>query len=200
MGTSETPGRSGAPDRTPDRTSERDERTGRGAAAQRIARQHEYVDLQIKQAMERGDFDDLPGAGKPIKNLGTQHDPDWWIKQLIEREKITGVLPPALQLRKDDAELDAKLDRHTAESEVRRELEEFNARVIKARYTPVDGPPLITMPRDVEADVDAWRGRRRSRRREAASTPAPAPSTSQRTPERRRRWFRRRARRASFDA
>jgi Domain of unknown function (DUF1992) len=189
MGTSETPGR--APGSTPDRSTERDERTGRGAAAQRIQRQHEWVDLQIKQAMERGDFDNLPGAGKPLKNLGTQHDPDWWIKQLIEREKITGVLPPALQLRKDDAELDARLDRHTAESEVRRELEEFNARVIKARYTPVDGPPLVTMPRDVEAGIDAWRQRQLARRRAAAARAAePAPRSE--APARRRRWFRRR--------
>ena len=189
MGTSETPGSgSGTSDRSP----ERDERTGRAAAAQRMQRQHEWVDLQIKEAMARGDFDDLPGAGKPIKNLGTQHDPDWWVKQLVEREKISGVLPPALQLRKDDAELDTKLDRHTAESEVRRELEEFNARVMKARYTPVDGPPLVTMPRDVEAEVDAWRARRLARRREAAARKAAAPRPPARESEPRRRWFRRR--------
>jgi hypothetical protein len=190
MGTSDTPGSgSGTPDRSP----ERDERTGRAAAAQRMQRQHEYVDLQIKQAMERGDFDDLPGAGKPIKNLGTQHDPHWWVKQLIEREKITGVLPPALQLRKDDAELEARLDRHTAESEVRRELEEFNARVMKARYTPVDGPPLVTMPREVEGEVVAWRERRLARRREAAATKAASATlTSTETPRQRRGWFRRR--------
>jgi hypothetical protein len=189
MGTPETPDH-GA--QTPDRTPERDQRTGQAAAAQRMQRQHEWVDLQIKQAMERGDFDDLPGAGKPIKNLGTHHDPDWWIKQLVEREKITGVLPPALQLRKDDAELDAKLDRHTAESEVRRELEEFNARVMKARYTPVDGPPLVTMPRHVEAEVTAWRDRRLARRRRAAHEAAD-PTPSPRRAEPRRRWFRRRA-------
>jgi hypothetical protein len=158
-----------------------------------MARQHEYVDLQIQQAMERGDFDNLPGAGKPIENLGTQHDPNWWVKQLIEREKISGVLPPALQLRKDDAELEAKLDRHTAESEVRRELEEFNARVMKARYTPVDGPPLITMPRDVEAEVEAWRTRRRDRRR-AAEARKPATPAAVPEPVRRRRWFGRRTR------
>src|SRR5689334_3221120 len=190
MGTSEKPGppRETAPG-TPDRTPERDERTGRAAAAQRIQRQHEWVDLQIKQAMERGDFDNLPGTGKPIKNLGTQHDPDWWIKQLIEREKISGLLPPALQLRKDDAELDQRLDRHTAESEVRRILEEFNARVMKARYTPVDGPPLVTMPRDVEAEVDAWRGRRTARRRAAAAAKAAARPA----PQPKRRRFRRRS-------
>ena len=181
------------PSRPPDRSPERDERTGQAASAQRIARQHEYVDLQIKQAMDRGDFDNLPGAGKPIKSLGSQHDPDWWVKQLIEREKITGVLPPALQLRKDDAELDAKLDRHTAESEVRRELEEFNARVMKARYTPVDGPPLVTMPRDVEAEVDAWRARALARRREAAARRAQSPPPAPQAGRTRRRWFTRRS-------
>lgn len=188
MGTSETPGRSPG---TPDRSEELDERTGRSAAAQRIQRQHEWVDLQIKQAMARGEFDNLPGAGKPIKNLGTQHDPDWWIKQLIEREKISGILPPALQLRKDDAELDGRLDRHTAESEVRRILEEFNARVMKARYTPVDGPPLVTMPRAVETEVDAWRARRTARRRQAEAEKAAAPRPTKKS-EPRRRWFRRR--------
>lgn len=190
MGTSETPGSTPG---TPDRSPQRDERTGRAAAAQRMARQHEYVDLQITQAMERGDFDNLPGAGKPIKNLGAQHDPDWWVKQLIEREKISGVLPPALQLRKDDAELDGKLDRHTAESEVRRELEEFNARVMKARYTPVDGPPLVTMPRDVEAEVVAWRERSLAQRRQAAARKQQAVPQATAPSRPRRRWFRRRA-------
>jgi Domain of unknown function (DUF1992) len=190
MGTSETPGRTPG---TPDRSPEVDDRTGRTAAGQRIQRQHEWVDLQIKEAMARGDFDNLPGAGKPLKNLGSQHDPDWWVKQLIEREKITGVLPPSLQLRKDDAELNARLDRHTAESEVRRELEEFNARVMRARYTPVDGPPLVTMPRDIDAEVEAWRERRLSRRREAAARKAATAGPAEPHARRRRRWFRRRA-------
>ena len=75
-----------------------------------MEQQHTWVDLQVRRAMERGDFDDLPGAGKPIEGLGAQHDPEWWIKQLIEREQIA-VLPPALQLRKDDAELDARARR-----------------------------------------------------------------------------------------
>lgn len=162
----------------------RDRRTGKAAAAARIQQQHTWVDLQVRRAMERGDFDDLPGAGKPIRGLGTEHDPDWWVKQLIERERITGVLPPALQLRKDDAELDARLDALASETEVRREVEDFNARVIRARYTPVDGPPLITMPRDVDETVERWRERRRARHTERVATAVPEPP-------RRRRWFRR---------
>jgi hypothetical protein len=136
----------------------------KAAAAKRIEQQHTWVDLQIRQAMARGEFDDLPGAGKPIADLGTQHDPDWWLKRMVKREQVS-VLPPSLQLRKEDAELDERLDKLSVESEVRREVEEFNARVLRARYTPVDGPPLITQPRDVDATVAAWRERRNARRR-----------------------------------
>lgn len=161
----------------------RDERTGRAAAAARMQHQAKWVDLQIQQAMSRGEFDNLPGAGKPIADLGSQHDPDWWLKRLVEREKIS-VLPPSLQIRKDDAELDDLLDRLATEAMVRKEVEEFNERVAKARIQPLGGPPMITRTRDVDGEVEAWAERRAARivvRKEQA-----APE-----PPRRRRWWRR---------
>ncbi len=179
------------PDEEPrqhDRTPELDERTGRSAAAARIQHQASWVDQQIRVAMAKGEFDNLPGAGKPIKDLGGQHDPDWWLKKLVEREQITGVLPPSVQLRKEDAELDARLDTLNVEAEVRREVEDFNARVIAARYRPPEGPPLITMPRDVDAEVAAWRERRTARR---AAQAAALRRTQAAEPPRRRRWWRR---------
>ena len=168
------------PDQAPDpaaaRAAERD------AATARIEHQQTWVDLQVRQAMERGDFDNLPGAGKPIEGLGSEHDPDWWLKKLVERERIT-VLPPSIALRKEDADLDAALDRLFSEKDVREHVEDFNARVIRARYSLSAGPPLITMPRDVDATVAAWRERRAARQRHPAPPPAPP---------RRRRWWRRR--------
>lgn len=143
----------------------RDDRTGRSAAAARIAQQSTWVDLQVRQAMERGDFDDLPGQGKPIEGLGAEHDPDWWVKKLVERENIA-LLPPALALRTEDADLDARLDRINVEADVRRELEDFNARVRRAIYTPPtgpSGPPVITRQRDIDAEVAAWLDRRTAR-------------------------------------
>jgi hypothetical protein len=162
----------------------------KAAAAARIAQQQTWVDLQVRQAMERGDFDDLPGAGKPIE-LGDSHDPNWWIKKLIEREHVV-LLPPSVALRKEDAELDAKLDRLNTEAEVRRELAEFNERVIAARYRLPEGPPLVTMPRDVDATVSAWGERRTARlaerRRQAREELA---RRTAEPPQRRRRWWRR---------
>ncbi|GEP39702.1 hypothetical protein NPS01_33650 [Nocardioides psychrotolerans] len=164
----------------------KDRRTGRTAAQSRIGHQASWVDQQVRVAMAKGEFDDLPGAGKPIEGLGRDHDPDWWIKKLVERENIT-VLPPSLQLRKDDAELGARLDALFTDAEVRREVEEFNARIIRARYSPQDGqPPLITMPREVEETVLAWRERRDDR---AAAARARRDELEATAP--RRRWWQR---------
>ncbi|MVA76015.1 DUF1992 domain-containing protein [Auraticoccus sp. F435] len=123
------------------------------------------ADLKIREAIARGEFDDLPGSGRPL-DLPDRHDPDWWLKNLIRRENIS-MLPPSIQLRRDDAALDGQLDRLPDEAAVRREIEQFNERVVRARYQLPAGPPLITMPRDVEATVTAWARRRPARAEEA---------------------------------
>src|SRR3954462_3925503 len=57
---------------------------------------------QIREAQERGDFDNLPGAGKPL-DLSDSGDPDWWVKRFAARENLDlgGALPGALALRKE---------------------------------------------------------------------------------------------------
>jgi hypothetical protein len=125
------------------------------------------VEISIQQAMRRGDFDGLPGAGKPIAGLGGTHDPNWWIRRKIEREQLTGLGPPALTLRTEDKGLSARLDAAASERAVREILEDFNARVIEARRQLLGGPPVVTPVRDVEAEVAAWHERRSRRLREA---------------------------------
>ncbi|WP_166391325.1 DUF1992 domain-containing protein [Nocardioides ochotonae] len=154
-GSEEEPGPS--PERAPSRAEEQ------AAARARIVQQQTWVDLQVRRAMERGDFDDLRGAGRPIQGLGSEHDPDWWLKGLIERERVV-VLPPSVELRKEDAGLEDHLDTLNTEGQVREHLEDFNSRVIAARYRLPEGPPLITMPRDVDVEVAAWQERRAARR------------------------------------
>jgi hypothetical protein len=174
---------------TPDRSRARDSRTGSDAVSARIRNQARWVDLQIQRAMERGEFDNLPGHGKPLGDLGSPDDRDWWLKKLIDRERITGVLPAALQLRKDDLELDALLDRESAEKPVRELLTDFNRRIVEARRQLQGGPPVVTPTRDVDDEVERWRERRRQR-----SRPRPRPQQAE-GPAReksRRRWFRQR--------
>ncbi|MFT3900699.1 MAG: DUF1992 domain-containing protein [Gordonia sp. (in: high G+C Gram-positive bacteria)] len=140
------------------------------------------AERQIQKAVERGDLDDLPGSGKPL-DLTDHDDPDWWLKRYLKREGLV-MLPPAIQLRKDDEELDAKLDELRTERSVRDEVAEFNQRVAEARYRVAGGPPLITAPRDVEETVSAWRSRR------SALSESGLPVVA--TPRRRRWWHVRR--------
>nr|WP_235021786.1 MULTISPECIES: DUF1992 domain-containing protein [unclassified Rathayibacter] len=139
-----------------------------------------FIETAIQQAIRRGEFDGLPGAGKPLEGLGESHDPDWWIRRKIERENLTGLGPAAFLLRAEDRRLDGELDRLVRESEVRAALVDFNRRVVEARRQLLGGPPVVTALRDVEAEVAAW-----SERRAARSLPAPPP------PPTRRRWWRR---------
>jgi DnaJ-like protein len=182
------------PDGRPERARQeraRDARTGSDAAEARIRNQTHWVDLQVKRAMERGEFDNLPGKGKPLGDLGSLDDRDWWLKKLIERERITGVLPAALQLRKDDNELDALLDREATEKLVREQVEDFNRRIIEARRQLQGGPPVVTPTRDVDAEVERWRERRRERHLRRRTDAEQQQSDGPARARSRRRWFRR---------
>jgi len=136
-----------------------------------------YVETAIQQAIRRGEFDDLPGAGKPLEGLGDRHDPNWWIRRKIQTEQLTGLGPPALRLRVEHAEFEDRVDALPREQDVREYVEDFNRRVIEARRQLQGGPPVVTPTRDPDEVADGWRERR------AARTPPPAPE-----PPRRRRW------------
>lgn len=155
---------------------------GTAAATDRAA----FIETAIQVAIRRGDFDDLPGAGKPIEGLGTHHDPDWWIRRKIESENLTGLGPPAILLRTEDRELDDQLDLLGREVDVREVLADFNRRVIEARRQLQGGPPVVTSPRDIDAEVSAW-AERRAARLSVRSTQEPV------QPRRRRFGIRRRS-------
>lgn len=63
----------------------------------------DFVEEQIRLATERGDFDDLPGAGKPIEGLSSTYDPNWWAREFLKR------LADEHSTRERAAELERKL-------------------------------------------------------------------------------------------
>jgi Domain of unknown function (DUF1992) len=161
----------------------------RGEDAQEAARRERKkiddaarADYLIRDAMARGEFDNLKYAGKPIPGLGEATDPDWWIKGVIQREQLTGLGPKAILLRTEDAGLDDRLDAQASEHQVREIVEDFNARVIDARRQLQGGPPVVTKTRDVDGEVARWQQRRALRA--AAVRPGPVLPA-------RRRWWRR---------
>lgn len=118
-----------------------------------------WVDRQIREAAERGEFDDLPGAGRPLPSLNEPYDEFWWVRQKMRREHLS-YLPATLVLRKqvEDA-LDAA-SRAGSEEEVRAIVADVNDRIRDASGRPLSGPPLGLAPVDVEQVVGEWRRRR----------------------------------------
>jgi hypothetical protein len=117
------------------------------------------LDKQIREAQERGDFDNLPGMGKPLRDSGRPLHEDWWLTELVHREQIAAVLPPALALRKEIEDLPESLARLRSEQKVRSFLEDLNNRIIKAQRAPAQGPGVVPRTVDVEEHVLIWRDR-----------------------------------------
>lgn len=155
-----------------------------GARTWTEAERAAIVEVSIEQAIRRGDFDNLPGSGKPIPGLGTTTDPDWWIRRKIERERLTGLGPPALTLRTEYAELADRIDELRTEADVREHLEDFNRRVIEARRQLLGGPPVVTPTVDVGEWIAQWEERRDAASRRIAERDA----TPRRPPPRWRFW------------
>ncbi|ADB29998.1 conserved hypothetical protein [Kribbella flavida DSM 17836] len=129
----------------------------------------DWVELQIRQAQQRGEFENLSGEGKPIPKLADAHDPDWWVKDFLRREKIEAdvLLPPSVQLRKEKAQVAEKVARMRTETEVRDYLADLNER-IRIQIRDATGAVIPVGFVDTEAVVEQWHRDR----------PAPPPGQS----------------------
>ncbi|MFF3017574.1 DUF1992 domain-containing protein [Streptomyces sp. NPDC057939] len=120
-----------------------------------------FVDRQIREAEARGEFEKLPGWGKPMASLDAPYDELWWIRGKMHREGFSS-LPPALALRKEaeDALETARAAR--SERQVRAVLTEVNEKIAAALRMPPPGPPLNLTEFDIEAVLAEWRAARPS--------------------------------------
>lgn len=157
-----------------------------------------WIDRQIRVGMENGAFDDLPGRGKPMRDLDRPRDAMWWVRDLVRRENLSHV-PPTVQVRRElDAALAAIADA-PSEAAVRDIVARINERVRWVNSRPIEGPPSTVAPLDADTEVAAWREARAER---VAMAPADAPEAAAETGTdfgqaapaggRRRRWRRRR--------
>ncbi|HEX6196948.1 MAG TPA: DUF1992 domain-containing protein [Jiangellaceae bacterium] len=136
-----------------------------------------WIDKQIRDAEERGDFDDLPGKGEPLKNPSRPDDPDWWIKQKVAEEglDLSAAMPLPLQLRKEAQGLPERIVRERSESAVRAVVEDFNERVRASWRQSFAGLPVQAQLADVDELLEHWRAERTARKAAADAAPQPAP-------------------------
>lgn len=122
------------------------------------------VEKMIREATERGEFDNLPGMGEPL-DLSDADDPDWWVKHKIRDENLdsSALLPLPLQLRKEAQGFPGSLRDIADERSVRDLLTDFNRRVREAHLSTRAGKPTLLPAHTVDVDdiVARWRELRR---------------------------------------
>ncbi|HUO70480.1 MAG TPA: DUF1992 domain-containing protein [Solirubrobacteraceae bacterium] len=115
-----------------------------------------WIDRQIREATERGEFDDLPGAGEPIPDLDQPLDELWWVKRKLRSEGLT-YMPPSLALRKEAHDALTAASQASSEAEARQIIEHVNAQIREANRKGVAGPAVMLIPYDVERIITQWR-------------------------------------------
>ncbi len=128
-----------------------------------------WIDQQINEAMERGAFDDLPGAGQPLPNRGDKDAAQAWLREYVRREGVPSeeLLPTPLRLRKERERLAETVQDLPSEQQVRAVVGELNQRIMKWRRFP-SGPPIFVPLVDEEAMVARWRDERQQETSSAA--------------------------------
>jgi hypothetical protein len=115
-----------------------------------------WIDEQIRVAKEQGAFDNLPGAGKPLPDLGREEGLDWWVRRLVQREQLS-IVPPSLELaRKVEKEL-AAIEKLSDEATVRSRVAALNIEIAKTNATVTDGPPTRIGTLNADKIVEQWR-------------------------------------------
>jgi Domain of unknown function (DUF1992) len=141
-----------------------------------------WLDKQIREGEQRGEFDNLPGKGKPLPDRGELRDPDWWARSFVAREGGVGgaLLPESLQLRKEVERLSEVVRDLPAERLVREHVSELNKRIVAWLRSPT-GPHVKVGPVNADEVVARWQASR------------PEPVTLQPVvAEKKRRWWQRR--------
>ncbi len=153
-----------------------------------------WVDQQVNEAAERGAFDNLPGAGKPLPRRGEASAGQAWLRDYLRREGVSAeeLLPAPLRLRKEVERLTGTVPDLRSEREVREAVAELNRQILEWRRIPT-GPPVFLRLVDEDAMVARWRDAH-----SGPSSPASADRPSRETPPPRPRWWRRRGRRAPW--
>ena len=148
-----------------------------------------WIDRQINEAEERGAFDDLPGAGKPLPKRPEADDGQAWLRDYLRREGVPAdeLLPTPLRLRKEVERLTATVQDLRSEQEVRDVAAELNRRIDQWRRMPL-GPPLFLPLVNADTLVSRWRDAQHAAAGQPASPEPLNPGTPPQASPRRRAW------------
>jgi hypothetical protein len=118
-----------------------------------------WIERKIRESMDRGEFDNLPGQGQPIADLERPYDELWWLRKKLRDEQLS-IDPPTLVLRREYEDALVRISAARSEGEVRRIVAAINERIVYVNSHTSFGPPSDLVPLAVERVVAEWRARR----------------------------------------
>jgi DnaJ-like protein len=118
-----------------------------------------WVDKQIREAQENGEFDDLPGHGQPLPDIDRPRDEMWWVRAKLRREKVS-VSPSALSIRREVDEALERIGAASTEEEVRALVCTINERIRYVNSHTISGPPTSVAVLDTDNVLEKWRSGR----------------------------------------
>ena len=99
------------------------------------------VEQRIKEAMENGEFDDLPGKGKPLPLEDDSHVPED-LRLAYKLLKNADCLPPELLEKKEIRQMEDMLAAVPDEKERYKLIKKINFKIMKLNVTGKKSPLL----------------------------------------------------------
>jgi hypothetical protein len=114
---------------------------------------HRLVEEKIREAVQRGEFDNLPGSGEPLQLDDDSRLPDD-LRIAYKILKNADCLPPELQLRKDIRQTEELLAGIQDTQEKYRQMKKLNFMIMKLNMMRRVSPLLEEGQRYYEKVVD----------------------------------------------
>ena len=99
------------------------------------------VEKKIREAQQKGEFENLPGCGEPMTLEDDSHIPEE-LRLTYKILKNANCLPPELQLRKEIRQMEDMLDQIPDEKEKYRYIKRLNYKVMQLNMMGKSSPLL----------------------------------------------------------
>lgn len=99
------------------------------------------IEKRIKEALEKGEFDHLPGRGKPLEIEDDSNVPED-LRLAYKVLKNADCLPPELQLKKEIRQMEDMLEGIPDEKEKYRQIKRINYKIMQLNLMGKKSPLL----------------------------------------------------------
>lgn len=97
------------------------------------------VEQAIRDAIARGEFDRLPGVGRPLPDIDRTYDPDWWARRYVDRARTQDAADELRRtIREELPRLRVMKDRGAATERVAA----LNRRIVEVNSGLSEGEPI----------------------------------------------------------